>query len=289
MKICCEIPKCLHDEEDIINDYDFVLFHQYITDPEYRDNYLSKRASKPSRMMILDNSAYEFFINGESFSDERYVEVINELKPDYYIVPDTLMNTTKTLSSFFLWLHKYIPNITPQSKPFFTPQGKTLSNFRECMSVMSEMLDEKDIEGNMCIPFHNDFYIDYFDQNFRYRDNDEFIKEYYGDIEITKDLMYSIARAHMMKTCIVPNHPTYKFHMLGSHHPREGRVYRDIDNIVSFDTSYPVKLAVEGVVYGTEKKKPDIIIDDFYNAHFSQEQREMIVDNIMKMRKDIEG
>ena len=112
---CCELPKCMLEHEDTLNDYDFVLYHQYLKDETYRNNYLNKRKTHPDRMMILDNSAYEFFVSGEKFIEEDFIRVIKELKPTYYIVPDVLMDYQKTFENFMHWI-EIIPTI-PDSQP----------------------------------------------------------------------------------------------------------------------------------------------------------------------------
>ena len=36
LKINCELPKCMLEDNNELNEYDFVLFHLYIKDAEYR-------------------------------------------------------------------------------------------------------------------------------------------------------------------------------------------------------------------------------------------------------------
>ena len=55
--------------------------------------------------MILDNSAYEFFVKGQSLDLDKYKEAIIELNPDYYILPDTLMNREKTIMDVLEFEH----------------------------------------------------------------------------------------------------------------------------------------------------------------------------------------
>jgi hypothetical protein len=110
MLINSELPICMLDRNNDLNEYDFVLFHLYISNKEYREFYWKQRLSQPNRLMILDNSAYEFFIKGETLDMDTFVRVINELQPDMYILPDTLMNMDKTLKDTREFLSKY--NIT---------------------------------------------------------------------------------------------------------------------------------------------------------------------------------
>ena len=54
--------------------------------------------------------------------------------------------------------------------------------------------------------------------------------------------------------------------------------------LLSFDSGYPVKLAISGVKLGEEKEKPNVIIDDFYNTDLSDQVKELIIYNVTKMR-----
>ena len=79
-------------------------------------------------------------------------------------------------------------------------------------------------------------------------------------------------------------YPNYTFHMLGSHNPIEIKYYDIFDNIISFDSGYPVKLAISGIKLGEEKEKPNVIIDDFYNMDLSDHIKELIAHNICEMK-----
>ena len=90
IKINSELPMCMLDKNNTYNEYDFVLFHLYVSNTEYRNYYLNQRGTNPSRLMILDNSAYEFYVKGEQLDLQEFFEAICELKPDMYILPDGL-------------------------------------------------------------------------------------------------------------------------------------------------------------------------------------------------------
>ena len=98
MKINCELPNDMLTVNAYLNDYDFVLFHLYSTDKTYREYYQGMRKYRPNRLMILDNSAYEFFIKGDELDVDGYITAIKELKPDMFLLPDVLMSKERTLS-----------------------------------------------------------------------------------------------------------------------------------------------------------------------------------------------
>jgi len=90
-------------------------------------------------------------------------------------------------------------------------------------------------------------------------------------------------------------------HLLGSHNPGEINFYKDLKKnssgdllISSMDTGYPVKLAVDSylkssgkkiVKLGTEKQKPEIIIDEFFDKKLDNKLIKSIEDNVEIFRK----
>ena len=282
IQCCCELPFTMLDKEMEVNDYDFVLYHHYLHSDIYKNNYLKRRKEHPERMMILDNSAYEFFVSHERFYPEDYAAVINELKPDYYIVPDTLMNAEETVYSAVSWVHTYYNDCKESgAQPFFTPQGKTKEEFDWCIEVMTRFIEQKNLSKLLCIPFHDQFLREY-------KIDDDVVRSVYGNQNINLkeevDKRYALGRVMLMKE-LAKKYPDYRFHLLGSHDPRELRAHKDIKQIQSFDSGYPVKLGVMGVKFGDEKEKPNIIIDDFCNKSLDEDIKNLIVNNIITMKK----
>ena len=114
-----ELPLCMIKDNDRINDYDFILYHLCLKYPFYKEFF--KR--KSTRLSILDNSAYEFFIKKETFDEDAFISIVEELNPSYYIVPDVLMDKTSTVENYDRWKTK---SIFVDSKPMLIPQGRTL-------------------------------------------------------------------------------------------------------------------------------------------------------------------
>lgn len=283
MLCCSEMPVCMLGYDVEVNDYDFVLYHQFIKNSTYRETYLNRRTTDPNRLMILDNSAYEFFVSGESFNVDDYVRVVNELRPDIYIVPDSLMNTEETLKRSAAWLENYLIKITAKTPsgsspiPMMTPQGRTRAEFNQCLQYMATWIEQLKLPKFLCIPFH-----------------DEFLKIgaiptgivdaiYSNGEEITVDRKYAIGRVLLMnELCMIL--PDYKFHLLGSHDPAEIRSHRGHPQIMSIDSGYPVKCGIAGVVMGEETEKPNISIDDFCDKELNDKTKELILSNIKKMK-----
>lgn len=271
MKISCELPLDILNENYKLNDYDFVLFHLYISNEKYKQYYKAMRIVHPDRLMILDNSAYEFYIKGERLDLMKYKQAIEDLNPDYYILPDVLMDREETLNLVDEYINNYTPN--SDARPMAVIQGKSEQELLQCINIYKQ-----NNINNICIPFHNSFFKDIT------RDPDlenSFADEYQLDSldDLTEDMKYAMGRVMF----IVDNNKILDdfeyVHLLGSHCPYEKSFYSWI-NVSSMDTGYPVKLALEHKILGREKKKPDIIIDDFFNRKLDITEKSLISANI---------
>ena len=270
----CELPLQLLEQNYQLNDFDFVLFHLYSTNVKYREYYQQMRKVHPERLMILDNSAYEFFVKGETLDMRSFVKAIAELKPDYYILPDVLQNKNATLDGIKKFCDEYGLLISDGkfiSRPMAVPQGKDSDELVECIyEIRSLCIDY------IGIPFHLPFYqYGYVADDIRY----EFYTTY-G--EENDDIRYAMGRVQWMRDHEELLKKFDKVHLLGSHCPLEKVFYKDY---YSMDTGYPVKLGMEGIELEKEKGKPKTIIDDFLNSNISDEQMEMIRKNINKFKK----
>jgi len=268
MKTNCELPLCMMDKNLELNDFDFVLFHLYQSNLIYRAYYLKMRREHPERLMILDNSAYEFFVKGETLDMDKFVAVINELKPDYYILPDVLRDKEKTLEGVRTFLNKYK---TLYSKPLAIAQGNTSEELVECLIRYAEL--GIDYVG---VPFHLSFYA-------RMEYDEDIVRRFmtvYHDKE-TGDIRYAMGRVQWVREHENLLKSFQKVHMLGSHCPYEKKFYHDF---YSMDTGYPVKLGYKGIRLEEEEGKPNIIIDDFFKENLTNKQIMQIHQNIQRFR-----
>ena len=265
----CELPNSLLKYNMELNDYDFVLFHLLRDNKEYREYYFNMKRNHPERLMILDNSAYEFFVKGEELNLDEFVKWINWLMPDYYILPDYLMDREKTINSIIEFMDKYKIEC---SKPLAVAQGNNSDDLFTCLLQYKRW--GIDYVG---IPFHLSFY-----KNYHKHDDvtHEFLTTYK---ECNEDLLYAMGRV-----CWLRDHEEFlkafdKVHLLGSHCPLEKLFYK---GFYSMDTGYPVKLGIKKEHLFTENGKPNIIIDEFLNSELSQNQIDAIISNVKKF-KDI--
>lgn len=294
IKTNSELPiTLLNKYNEKLNDFDLVLFHLYISEPEYKMYFDSMREKHPERRMILDNSAYEFFVKGQSLDLDKYKEAIINLNPDYYILPDTLMNREKTIMDVLEFEHnqrreieKYFGGLEEGApQPIAVVQGNSIDEFNRCLSMLLNLGYK-----NIALPFHNSFFkeeIDECDGEIAY----EFATAGYNIC--TEDVRYAMGRCMWIKhwgmdLLTYDGRPLYNMiHFLGSHCPAEKKYLKTLfseNSQVSMDTGYPVKCAIEGEVLGKEKGKPDIIIDDFMLDEFSMSEQRLIEDNVNTFR-----
>lgn len=261
----CELPKSLIERNLELNDMDLVLFHLYDSYEWYRDYYKNLRKTHPNRTMILDNSEYEYFIKGLELDLNKYYKVINDLKPDYYILPDVLMDREKTLEKVDEFLKHYIIDA---SKPMGVIQGNSPKDFEKCMKDMME----RGI-NDIAIPFHNSFFKEmiiiglvrgFFD--YKYEDR------------CKEDVSYAKGRVQWMLDNREELEKFNYVHVLGSHCPYEKFFYTNI--ATSMDTGYPVKCGIEGYRLFEEPHKPNIIIDDFLENELDESTKKLIIENI---------
>ena len=274
----CELPLSMlnKNQNEKLNDYDFVLFHLYQSNEEYRKYYqkLRKNKSTSGRLMFLDNSAYEYFIKGESLDMESFMEAVKQLKPDFYLLPDTLMNFDKTISDVEIFIDNFKNEIQDlihqQVLPMAVVQGDSVEEMLDSMAIYKEMGIKY-----ICIPFHNSFFKE-LSKKINWKDFEK-----YNLSKDTEDNLYAKGRICFTHLYEFHLRGFDYVHLLGSHNPMEVHFHKP-HIIHSIDTGYPVKLAVENpkIKLGEEKSKPHIIIDDFLESKLTKKQIERILENI---------
>lgn len=292
ININCELPLgMLKTHNTKLNDMDFVLFHLFQHYPDsYGKYYLDLRKSKNNsdRIIILDNSAYEFYIKGEELDWDAYINTIYKLKPDYFILPDTLMNYQKTIEETTSFLTIDYANEIKELKekyniqPMAVLQGNSTLDFLNCIMSYADLGIK-----SIAIPFHNSFLADDYGKvsdidwgdfskyNLDLPKNQktekvesENRKEMDGSTKIVDKLVdkldnnYARGRINWI-------HRYYHFlnrffdyiHLLGSHNPGEINFYKDLKKnssgdllISSMDTGYPVKLTIDSYLKSSGKK-----------------------------------
>ena len=277
VKTNSELPLMLFGENLKLNDYDFVLYHLLLKNKKYRDYYKEIRRLCPERTMILDNSAYEFYVSKKKFKPAEFVQCINELMPDFYILPDTLMRMDKTLEDSIDFYRTYGPDIymstNKRSNPLAVIQGTNPEEMIRCLKLYKRYC-----LYNIAIPFHNSFFKDL--------KVDSAIKkkfvEWHGGGTCSEDMKYAMGRVQFLKN----NEEAFKhcehIHILGSHDPFEKTFYTGMfeGKGLTMDTGYPVKIAVNGWELGQTKEKPEVILDAFLDQELDPSIAELIKKNV---------
>lgn len=282
IKTNSELPITLlksHNEK--LNDFDLLLFHLYISEPEYKEYYDKLHHDNPDREMIFDNSAYELFIKGETLDIDEYGKAIDEFNPQYFVLPDTLMDMEKTIvdvKSFIEKFPKYFEHNPSLPTPIAVIQGNSAVEFTRCLYMYKDMGID-----SIAIPFHNTFFKD--DYGCNIYDQDiilNFIEHNYLKMtDNTDDLKYAIGRCIWVKDNLNELKMFDKIHFLGSHCPAEKGYYEFLKlQNTTMDTGYPVKCAIKGYKLGEEPEKPDIIIDQFMYNKLGDEVVNLIETNI---------
>ena len=190
IKTNCELPLCLMDKNNELNDYDFVLFHLCESNEKYKRYFICNRHLYPHRTMILDNSAYEYFVKGETLDLDKFIDCIIELEPDYYILPDTLMDRKKTLSDTIKFMFKMAGRGPIKSKPLAVVQGCTVEEMLQCMDIYESWGIE-----NISIPFHNSFF-----KELGLHAADDIQYEFIESCETANDdMLYAMGRVQFMR------------------------------------------------------------------------------------------
>ena len=240
-KIAVEYPTKYLDR-DTLTDINFVLYH-LLNRPEY-----AEWAKKKGKMTILDNSAYELHMRGMEFNMEEFVKCINEINPDYFIIPDVLMDMDSTLENLLNF-----PAINTNSKAIAVLQGNSPEELLKCLGVYKQYNIDY-----VAIPFHNSFFRD---MGFELGEKDT-------------DRVYAAGRRKFLHDH-KDKFEGLKVHLLGTHHPEE---FKDLPRFVeSIDTAYAVKKAIV-LSDLLSPGKPDILIDDI--RELSDSQLEKIHNNV---------
>ena len=95
MLVSHETPISFLEESRQYNDYDYALVHLFETHPEYYSFF--KCSLGMGREVLLDNSIFEL---KTAFDPEKFAKYVEELKPTYYVVPDVLEQSLRTIGAF---------------------------------------------------------------------------------------------------------------------------------------------------------------------------------------------
>lgn len=221
MKIAHEAPIAYFDTVQSLTDYDYCLAHLYDENSPYKQKFLEAKAL--GREIILDTSVFEL---GEAFDRKKYVKIIEELQPTYYIIPDVLEDRVKTGESAWDWEKNFRDSLP--GKPIGVVQGKTFSELLDCYQFWDVMDVPK-----IAISF------DYSCYRTECPHPNKYISWMLGRIKF----LTLLSQAKIVNT-------GKEHHLLGCSLPMEGLFYgKKFEWITSVDTSNPVLHALRDIEY----------------------------------------
>jgi len=258
-----ESPIQLLPESLSYNDYQYCLVHLMEENEQYREWFLNVNKLKDADV-LLDNSIFEL---GESFDPEKYVEWLEKINPNYYIIPDVLEDGPSTMGKWEHW-HSHGYDVNSTALKIGVVQGKDWNDLVECYRFMSHEADY------IAISFDYAYY------------------EHTG-IGYTKLERWCTGRQRFIKQLIDEgiwnwNKP---HHLLGCSLAKEFRYYVDnnITNIRSCDTSNPIVASLKGLKYNGDlglQEKPSTMLCDLIGADVDEDVAGLIQYNT-KMFKHI--
>lgn len=217
-----EAPKEIFKQVQDRTSGDYCLANLYQEDLEYREQF--KQAVKEGREVILDNAVFEL---EKPFNPEEFKKLILDLKPTWYIIPDELENTQKTLENAQNWVEDLKKDPLP-GKTIGVVQGKTYEEIEHCYKTL-----DQEIGVNMiAISFDYSYY------RHALPHSNHLISWSLGRVQLIGELF---AKGVINKD--------KKHHLLGCALPVEFKFYSDHDWIYSVDTSNPVVAGLKGQVY----------------------------------------
>jgi len=262
MLVSHETPISFLDNSREYNDYDYALVHLFETHPEYYSFF--KCSIAEGREVLLDNSIFEL---GTAFDSEKFAKYVEELKPTYYVVPDVLENSGRTMAAFHKFKRDY--NNLPSLK-IGVVQGETYQQLVDCYLYMSD-------------------YADYIAISFDY--------SWYQTVGYAKQPGKGLRRANLERFCngreflirklISDGHWNHNkpHHLLGCSLAKEFKNYKDIKSIRSLDTSNPVVAGIKGLRYYKGiglLEKPSIMLADLIDHSVTADE---IIDIVYNTRE----
>tara|TARA_Y100000310_G_C20689831_1_gene821495 strand:- start:2796 stop:3617 length:822 start_codon:yes stop_codon:yes gene_type:complete len=268
LKIAHEAPVSIFDRVNEITDYSYCLVHLLEQNDSYLNKFLELKdinySLQRDREIILDNSIFEL---GKSFDSDKFSHWINKLKPDWYVVPDTLEDCEQTIENMKAWNTNYtdIPG-----KKIGVVQGQDYEEIKKCYKYMDE-------EAN----------VDMIAISFDYSWYQKLIPH------PNKYVSWMLGRVALLSNLVNDNiiNINKKHHLLGVSLPQEGLFYKSgtlfkFNWIYSVDTSNPVVHGIKSIKYGDNGlwNKQSQKLHTMIDVNVSVDNLVTILNNIYKFK-----
>ena len=240
MKVSHEVPIAYLEASLEFNNYDYLLPHLYDKHEGYKEFF----NTNPNRYVIMDNSLHEL---GVPYSKGRMISIIEDIKPNEFIIPDAWEDAIKSMRNAKEWSFIELPeNVTKVA----VVQDKSLHEVIKCYQTYKYL-------GYTKIAFS--YGASYYNEVFPHPNKD-----------VGKALGRQLVISKMIDMGLIGN--SDRIHLLGCSLPQEFLYYKDIKQIESIDTSNPIMAAFDGESYknwgldSKPKTKIDEVIDTEFNS-----------------------
>ena len=221
MKISHEVPLHLLKWSKSVNDYEYILPYFYYRYPEYKEFYLQCKAE--GRFSILDNGLFE----GETYTDDKLVELINEVNPDVFIIPDEWDDWSRTYEHARKWATLALDNPSLYNTKFMVVlQGNSYDEIRRLYKLSYDL-------GYRYFAFNHS--------------SSAYNKLFPHKNKLVSKMMGRIQIVHLMSE-LMEKDDVY-VHLLGASLPQEFMYYDGYDFLKSVDTSNPILVGANKKTY----------------------------------------
>lgn len=250
MNISHEVPLDLLETSLTFNDYDYLLPHYYIKYPKYKEFY--KKCRELGRFIIMDNGLFE----GGVLPENQLLEIINDINPNIFIVPDVWNNYISTIKKAEEWINK--SSLPQETKLMIVLQGKEYYQLQECVNEGLEM-GYKHFGLNHSSIAYTSLY-------------------YHRDPSISKMMGRIITLNKLIEEDISDKFKKSYIHLLGLNLPQELLYINHKEYISSIDTSNPIINGIKGIRYSSLglKDKPLEKIEEFMEKDLASNIEDII-------------
>jgi len=268
IKISHESPLCLLEESLNYNDYQYVLPFFWDRFPKYKEFMLDYRKHKGS-FIILDNGLFE----GEVPTHQELINMIYQIKPDIFIVPDEWNDIDKTHVNAKYWMGLKRSGVLPEETELMVVlQGKTFSELKRLYIQCIDLGYNHFALNHSSVAYDSIFGED--QESY----NNELARKSSGRIQLVQELVDE----KIMK-------PYHYIHLLGCSLPVEFLYYQPklARYINSLDTSNPIIAGILEHKYISRiglLDKPKQKMESFFDKNLESTQIDIILENINKFK-----
>lgn len=241
MKVSHEVPIAYLEASLDFNHYDYLLPHLYDEYEGYREFFNTNK----DRYVIMDNSLHEL---GVPYSKGRMISIIEDIKPNEFIVPDAWEDAVTSMRQAKEWSFIELPEGVTKVA---VVQGKSLHEVIKCYQTY-KWLGYTKIAFSYGASYYNDIFP-------------------HPNKDIGKALGRQLVISKMIDMGLIGN--SDRIHLLGCSLPQEFLYYNDIKQIETIDTSNPIMAAFDGDTYKNWglNHKPKTKIDEVINSEFNSD------------------